>query len=422
MKIRPALRVLAAATATLLLAAGCSQGSATREDSSGGTTTIRYFTFSAAPDHVKDLQKIIDAFQADNPTIKVKVETAPYDQYFTKLQTAIAGGTAPDTFELNYENFVTYASSGALLDLGGPSGKDSSYDAGVFSSQALDAFKASGKQYALPASFSTVVLLYNKKLFDAAGVAYPTPSWTWADEKAAAQKLTAKGVYGDFQPVQFFEFYKTLQQSGGKFFDEGQNKATFNSPQGVEAANWLISKLGKTMPTNEQIGGTPDFDTNLFKSGKLAMWHNGIWQFAGLKDVPFGWDVVVEPGNTHKASAVFQNAAAAAKGTKNPDAAWKWLRYLTSSDVTAQTRVDSSWELPALSDTSKVQGYLDQTPPANRQAVFDSLDAIALTPVIAKQQQMQDIVGKALDNAAAGRVPVQKALDDAASQVDGLLS
>ena len=38
------------------------------------------------------------------------------------------------------------------------------------------------------------------------------------------------------------------------------------------------------MPTEAEIGGTADFDTNLFKAGKLAMWHNGIWQFAGLKD------------------------------------------------------------------------------------------------------------------------------------------
>src|SRR5829696_2835364 len=71
---------------------------------------ITYFTFSAAPDHLEDLEQMIAAFEAANPGIKVKVETAPFDQYFTKLQTLIAGGDPPDVFELNYENFVSYAS------------------------------------------------------------------------------------------------------------------------------------------------------------------------------------------------------------------------------------------------------------------------------------------------------------------------
>jgi ABC-type glycerol-3-phosphate transport system substrate-binding protein len=73
------------------------------------TTTIRYFTFSAAPDHVEDLDTIVQAFQAENPTIQVSVETAPFADYFTLLQAGIASGDAPDVFELNYENFVTYA-------------------------------------------------------------------------------------------------------------------------------------------------------------------------------------------------------------------------------------------------------------------------------------------------------------------------
>lgn len=102
--------------AVAALATACSQGSATKDTSTaadGGKVTLRYFTFSAAPDHVKDLDKIVAAFEKENPKVDVVVETAPYDQYFTKLQTSIAGGTAPDTFELNYENFVTYAGAGS---------------------------------------------------------------------------------------------------------------------------------------------------------------------------------------------------------------------------------------------------------------------------------------------------------------------
>ena len=70
---------------------------------------------------------------------------------------------------------------------------------------ALEGFTDGGTQYGLPATFSNVVLIYNKALFDAAGLDYPTADWTWADEQAAAETLTDAdaGVYGGFQPVSF---------------------------------------------------------------------------------------------------------------------------------------------------------------------------------------------------------------------------
>ncbi len=137
-------------------------------------TTITYFTFSAAPDHLKDLDQMIAAFTAANPGIAVKVETAPFDQYFTKLQTLIAGGTPPDVFELNYENFVSYASKGVLLDMTPLASTDTGF-AQRFYPRAYEAFSSDGKQFGLPQSFSNVVLFYNKDLFDAAGQSYPRP-------------------------------------------------------------------------------------------------------------------------------------------------------------------------------------------------------------------------------------------------------
>jgi multiple sugar transport system substrate-binding protein len=379
--------------------------------------TINYFTFSAAPDHLADLTKIVQAFEAANPNITVKVQTAAYADYFTKLSTELAAGTAPDTFELDYQDFVNYASSGSLLSLTG-----NAYDPAAYTSSSLKAFSYQGAQMALPESFSAVLLFYNKTLFDKAGVAYPTSSWTWTDEMAAAKKLTNKstGVWGLFQPVTYNEFYKALDQAGGSFLSADGTQATFNSAAGVSAANWLIDKLGTTMPTLTQIGNTPNFDTNLFTNNKLAMWINGNWQFSGLAKMP-GWDVAVEPGDTQQASAVFFNGIAASKSTKHPDAALKWLQFMSASQTSVTTRVNSAWELPPISDTSSESSYLTATPPANRQAVFDSLKAPSLGPVIAKQQQMQDIVNNALQNAAAGRSSVQAALNSAATQVTALL-
>jgi multiple sugar transport system substrate-binding protein len=403
--------------AAALALTACGQGSATKQAAAPeGKSVVRYLNFSANDGHEKDLAALVTAFQTANPNITVQVETVPYANYFTKLQTAVAGGTAADAFELNYENFVTYAKNGSLAEL-------KTVDSSAYKKSLYDAFTDGGKQYGLPESFSNVVLFYNKALFKRAGVAEPTADWTWKDEQAAAQKLTDKGakVWGDYQPVSYNEFYKVLAQNGGEFLNADRTAATFNSPQGVEAAKFLIDKVGKTMPTEADGAGTPDFDSKLFKSGKLAMWHTGIWMFSGMADAPFDWDVVVEPGNTEKASAMFVNGLVVSAASKNADAAQKWVTFLASSDDTTKTRLASSWELPPVADETKLAPYLDQKKPANRKAVFTALEATVLPPVIERQQEMQDLVTQELTSAAAGRKPVEKALADAQTKVNGLL-
>lgn len=408
--------------AALTLAA-CSQGSATRSDDpapaesgSDEPVTVQYMNFSANDGHEGDLDAIVDAFEEENPDVTVEVQTLPYADYFTALQTAVAGGTVADTFELNYENFVTYASNGALAEL-------TDVDTDVYKPSLLEAFQVDGTQYGLPESFSNVVLFYNADLFEAAGVEPPTADWTWEDEQAAAEQLTdtEAGVWGDYQPVSFHEFYKALAQAGGEFFDEDKTQATFASPEGIRAAEWLVGKAGTTMPTEADGAGTPDFDSALFKEGKLAMWHTGIWMFGGMADAPFEWDVVVEPGDTQKASAMFTNGVVVSADSDVTEAAQRWVEFLTGSATTVEKRLETSWELPPVADESQLSAYLEVTPPANRQAVFDSLDAVVLPPVIESQQEMQDIVGEELSNAAAGRKTVEQALTDAQDRVNALL-
>ena len=87
----------------------------------------------------------------------------------------------------------------------------------------------------------------------------------------------------------------------------------------------------------------------------------------------------------------------------------------------AQKRLETSWELPPVADEAKLASYLDAGKPANRQAVFDSLEATVLPPVIERQQEMQDAVGKELSSAAAGRKTVPAALADADQAVNALL-
>ena len=409
---RKALAAFGILGAAALVMSGCA---ATPAES--GPVTITYTNFISNDGNEDNLQTIVDAFEKENPDITVEVTTLPYSDYGTALQTDLAAGTVSDVFDIEYSNYASYQANGVLAPL-----EVASPDA--YRPSLLEAYSTDGTSYALPSSFSAVVLYYNKDLFDAAGLDYPTNEWTWADEKAAAEKLTdqAAGVWGDHQPVSFYEFYKALAQSGGDFLNADGTAVAFNSPAGVEAAQWLVGKSGTVMPTIEQGQGTPDFDTNLFKDGKLAMMHTGIWVFGAVADVPFGWDIAVEPGNTQQASAVFSNAVGVSATSEHVAAATKWAEFLTSSSTMVDVRLNSGWELPPISDEAKLATYLEKTNPANRQAVFDSLDSIALPPVVAKgQSEMQDIMTEELIEAQSGRKTVQQALDSAEERINAAI-
>jgi multiple sugar transport system substrate-binding protein len=379
--------------------------------------TITYTNFISNGGNEENLQAIVDAFEDENPDITVEVTTLPYGDYGTALQTDLAAGTVSDVFDIEYSNYRQFQADGVLAEL--PVSAPDSYRPSL-----LEAYQTDGAQFALPSSFSDVVLYYNTDLFDAAGLDYPTNDWTWDDEQAAAEALTdqAAGVWGDHQPVSFYEYYKALAQSGGEFLNADGTAVAFNSPEGIEAAEWLVGKSGTVMPTIEQGQGTPDFDTNLFKEGKLGMLHSGIWVFGAFADVPFGWDIAVEPGNTTQASAVFSNAVGVSASSEHIDAAAKWAEFLTSSSTMVDVRLDSGWELPPISDEAKLATYLDKGAPANRQAVFDSLDAIALPPVVAEgQTEMQDIMTEELIEAQAGRKTVEEALASAEERINAVI-
>jgi multiple sugar transport system substrate-binding protein len=382
-----------------------------------GPVTITYTNFISNDGNEENLQTIVDAFEKENPDITVEVTTLPYGDYGTALQTDLAAGTVSDVFDIEYSNYASYQANGVLAPL-------TVANPDAYRQSLLEAYSTDGTSYALPSSFSDVVLYYNADLFDAAGVEYPTNDWTWADEKAAAEKLTdqAAGVWGDHQPISFYEYYKVLAQNGGEFLNDDKTAVAFNTPEGLEAAEWLVNKSGTVMPTIDQGQGTPDFDTNLFKDGKLAMLHTGIWVFGAVADVPFTWDIAVEPGNTEQASAVFSNAIGVSATSEHIEAATKWAEFLTSSDTMVTARLDSGWELPPISDEAKLATYLDKGAPANRQAVFDSLDGIALPPVVAEgQTEMQDILGEELIEAQAGRKTVQEALDSAEERINAVI-
>ena len=385
-----------------------------------GVTTIKFMNFSSSGGNEKYLDQWKATFEKQNPDIKVDIETIGFGDYFTKLATVIAGGNAPDVFELNFENFSTYASKGVLYNLSKLI-QQTKYDLSIINKNALAAFQVSGTQYGLPYSFSNVVLIYNKDLFDKAKVGYPTDKWTWTDVLNAAIKIRALGptIFGIYQPITFNELYKMVQQNGGSVLNKNGTAFTLNSPENVETLQYMLDRVIKynVMPNEAQLAGMGDWD--LFISGRLGMIVTGSWAFPTFKEkANFDWDIAVEPGNKKKATHFFSNGLVMSKDTKNAEAAFKWMTFLSANKDVAITRVNAGWELPAAMYPDVIQQYKMVTPPANKQAVFDSLNYLVTPPAIVEFQKVSDIVNKHLEAAVYGKKTAKQALDDAQAELE----
>lgn len=380
--------------------------------------TITYANFNASGTQEETLAQMYEAFHEEYPNITVEIETIGYDDYFTQMQTRVAGGTAPDCFELNIENFAAYANKGVLADLTG-------MDVSGYDATALQAFQVDGKQYGVPGNFSNVVLIYNKDLFDQAGLEYPTNDWTWDDALAAAEAIRAldENTFGIYQPLTFNEFFKVAAQYGGGMLNEDKTAFTINSEANVKAAEMMINKVTETnvQPSDEQMGGMGDWDW--FQSGRLGMIPTGIWAFSTFAEgCDFAWDICVEPGADQKATHFFSNALVVNAKSELKEAAACWINWLASSDTAAQMRIDAGWDLPAISNEEVLSSYLEITPPENRQAVFDSLEYLEVAPIIEDYAMMSDIITEKLSLAVSGKLTVQEALDEAQSECEAQIS
>lgn len=305
------------------------------------------------------LQAMADGFMEKNPDISVTVETIPWDDYWTKLQAAAQGGDMPDIVVMHPDEVENYASGGMLMDLtdvlDGETANRSS-----FPDYVIEDFTVDGKNYGIPKDIGTMGLFYNKDLFDAAGIAYPTSDWTWDDLTAAAEQLTDQenGIYGLNADNNGQNFYWNLiWQNGGDVWDEEEDLCTFDMPETIEAMEYAVSFVEKGYsPTPADFANlTAD---EYFESGKTAMTFAGSWMLTEYQSIEeLNFDVAELPTGKEKASICSGMAFSVSANTKYPEEAKQLVEYLGSEE--AQTiQAESGVAIPAYDGTQ--QPWVDQ--------------------------------------------------------------
>lgn len=239
---------LAGGTAAGLGLAACagtggSTSTTTSAGGSGGTITLDFW--SNHPGSSKETeQKIITAFQAANPTIKVKLTDAGknYEEVAQKFNASLAGGTKPDLVVASDVTWFNFALNGNLAPL-----DDLFSAAGVQTSDYVDALLSdylyNGKHYALPYARSTPLFYYNKAVWTKAGLPDRGPK-TWQEFLEWAPKLAAAGgssiapiVLPDGSNYLDWYFQNMAWGFGGAYSQEWTPK--FSDAKTIEAGTFL---------------------------------------------------------------------------------------------------------------------------------------------------------------------------------------
>ena len=287
-------RMIAAALAlTLLLSVtGCS--------SSDGKTHLTFQIWDIA--QRDGMQAMCDAYTAQHPDVVIEVQVTSWSEYWTKLEAAAESNTMPDIYWMHTDQILYYADFGILADLTDLyDAEDPNFYADHYSEISLsNASGTDGKLYGVPKDKDNVLLVYNKEMFDAAGVAYPDESWTWDDMEAASAQIYQKtGKYGYMAySDEQLGYWNFVYQNGGYILDENNVYAGYTQPATAEAIKYYVGLQQNDWCPNQAYFAETTPGTAFF-SEQGAMFLEGNWNLLNeLKNYPEmvgKWDIAVLP-------------------------------------------------------------------------------------------------------------------------------
>jgi len=402
---------------------------ATTQPAAGGAPVQITYMEWGDPAELDVWKAIVSDFEAVNPSIKVDVQVSDWDSYWTKLKTLLAANTPPDVFAMDAPLFRDYQSRGVLLNLQPHIDKNPGMLDGLYPNT-LTAYQSPDGYFGLPRDFQTIVVFYNKDMFDKAGAPYPKSDWTYTDLRATAKALT-KDTNGDGKIDQFgyvidpWDFEPGMSEIiwayGGDLINADHTKTLLGEPKAREAFQFLHDMMfvDKSIPdpnTSQQYG------QDLFLSGNAAMIAMGHWAVPSYSGASFRWDVAPMPkGPAGQATSVNSAGFVVGKDSKHPEEAFAFIKFVES--VAGQTRLaQMGFACPVLKSVAESDAFLKQGTPIDQKIFLDSLAFAHMKPVFKGYDEWSSTVGDSLTPMWNGEAELNPTLDAIVTSADEVLA
>ena len=306
--------------------------------------------------------------------VAVTTEPIPTD-YFTKIQTELAGGVGADAILMEDKPTSGYAKNGVFHELDGFIGADHTFKMDDYYTVLFDGLKYHGKLYGLPQHWLTQSIAYNKQIFRAAGIPFPAvdwkdPSWNWNAFLDAAQKLTVSSNGKTTQwgfPLTGYSWTRWrmwVWQNGGEVLSPDLKQCVLGTSEATEGLQFYadlpnVHHVGPT-PAERKAANNAD-DTTLFAQSKAAMIATPPYFFdlrSQIKDID--WDIVPMPMQKKRAAPLWPDSISMNAATKASEATWGLLRYVVGTE--GQTTITTLGRgVPVLKSVANSPAFLQTT-------------------------------------------------------------
>ncbi|NBH78036.1 sugar ABC transporter substrate-binding protein [Clostridiaceae bacterium] len=288
--MKKASRMIALLLTLALLLSGCGP--------SDGKTHLTFQIWDVA--QRDGMQAVCDAYTAHHPEVVIDVQVTSWGEYWTKLEASAESNTMPDIFWMHTNEILKYSDFGMLADLTDLY-DDPAYYTDHYSEISLSNAQGSdGRMYGIPKDKDNVCLVYNREMFDAAGVSYPDESWTWDDLTEASQEIyDATGKYGYMAYADDqLGYWNFVYQKGGYILNEDKTAAGFDQPATIDAMKFYIGLQSTDWCPDQNYFAETSPGTAFF-SEQGAMFLEGSWnllaEMQNYPDMIGKWDIAVLP-------------------------------------------------------------------------------------------------------------------------------
>ncbi len=338
------LAVVAVAGLSICALAACGSNDGSGSAGGGGTdssgnTTLEWSMWSGGTAEKQAWQDAADAVNAADPKITVKLETSSFDDYFTKMGTRIASGSAPCIVSL--QSLRLGVLKDGLLPLDDLI-QSTNFDTSDVVPAAVEGLAADGQQFGIPYDNGPMLMLYNKDRFKEAGVNEPQSGWTWDDFTAAAKQLTTDGKYGfSAYPSDLVMFPQLLSLSGQQPVTE-DGTLQLDNPELQAAAQQYADLVGKEKVAPELAGNDTMFPYNQFIAGNTAMVADGPWDLLSIQSQSdFELGAVEMPAGPEGSKTVSAGSGfGISKTCSAPEQAFAAIQTITSTEQLSKLAAD----------------------------------------------------------------------------------
>ncbi|MCI9588366.1 MAG: sugar ABC transporter substrate-binding protein [Oscillospiraceae bacterium] len=279
---------------TLLLAllSGCG--------ASDGKTHLKFQIWDSA--QRDSMEAICAAYTEKNPDVVIEVQVTSWNEYWTKLEAAAESNTMPDIFWMHTNQILYYSDFGMLADVTDLyADEDPNYYQNHFSDISIgNASGSDGRMYGVPKDKDNIIMVYNKEMFDQAGVDYPDEDWTWDDLTDASQKIYDKtGKYGFMAYNEdHLGYWDFVYQAGGYILNEDKTKSGYTDPATARAIKFYVGMQQEDWCPDQTYFAETQPGIAFF-SEACAMYLEGNWELMNKStrytNMEGKWDIAPLP-------------------------------------------------------------------------------------------------------------------------------